>query len=305
MGNIAVHTQNLGKSYDGTVYALHDLSLEIPSGAVFGFLGPNGAGKTTTVKLMAGLIKPTTGSCAIFDCLSEKNPLEVHRLCGVVTKTAKLYGRLTGMENMLFFGQTFGLKKRECRQRAEELLKRLDLWDMREKRTAEYPTGKIQRLSLARAMLSKPRLLLLDEPTDGLDPESAQCVDSLLKDLIQREAITIFLCTHQLSYAQSLCSSFGIIDKGKMVACGDLESLSMEIGTPLRARFRMRGGQISNEFRRLNGDIWEKDLENEEEMPVLLRNLISSGADVFAAQVIRPSLEDLYPRFVELKEDAK
>jgi ABC-2 type transport system ATP-binding protein len=305
MGNIAIHTQNLGKSYDGTVYALHDLSLEIPVGAVFGFLGPNGAGKTTTIKLLAGLLKPTTGSCTILGISPNKKPEHVHRLCGVVTETAKMYARLTGMENLMFFGQVLGLERRECRQRAESLLKRLDLWDVRDKHLFAYSAGMARRLSLARALLSRPQILLLDEPTTGLDSESTKQVYTMIADLVQQEGVTVFLCAHQIRHAQNLCDSYGIISNGKMLACGDLESLSKEIGMPLRARFRLRDGQTLEGFRMREGNLWEKEILAEEEMPALLKGIVLSGVDVFAAQVVRPSLEDIYFRILSLGEGMK
>jgi len=305
MSEIAIHAQGLGKSYDGTVYALHDLSLEIPSGTVFGFLGPNGAGKTTTVKLFAGLLKPTGGSCTVFGLSPEKKPFEVHRLCGVVTETAKMYGRLTGMENMVFFGQALGLAKRESRQRAETLLKYFDLWDSRDKPLSAYSTGMAQRLTVARAVIAKPRLLLLDEPASGLDPESVLRVNSMLTHLVREEGVTVFLSTHQLQYAQNLCDSYGIVSKGRMLACGDLESLSREVGMPLRARLRLREGQTPEGLERLEGGWWAKDLADPEEMPGLLEHLVSSGFDIFEAQIMRPSLDDIYLSLAEWKGNAK
>ncbi|MFU0833179.1 MAG: Daunorubicin/doxorubicin resistance ATP-binding protein DrrA [Oscillospiraceae bacterium] len=302
MGNIAIHTQNLGKTYDGTVYALHDLSLEIPVGTVFGFLGPNGAGKTTTVKLLMGLIKPTAGSCTMLGISPYKKPEKVHRLCGVVTETAQMYARLTGMENLMFFGQVLGLERRECRQRTEGLLKRFDLWDVRDKRLAAYSTGMVRRLSMARAMLSRPSILILDEPTNGLDSESTQQVYTMLVDLVRREGVTVFLCTHQIRSAQNLCDHYGIISNGKMLACGDLESLSKEIGVPLCARFCVREGQTPEGLHFREGNVWEKEIADEEEMPKLLKHMILSGIDVFAAQVVHPSLEDIYSRILALGE---
>ncbi|WP_411677692.1 ABC transporter ATP-binding protein [Caproicibacter sp.] len=305
MSEIAIHTQKLGKSYDGTVYALHDLSLEIPTGAVFGFLGPNGAGKTTTIKLLSGLLKSTEGSCTVLGFQPEKKPSELHRVCGVVTETARMYGRLTGMENMMFFGQALGLERRESRQRAEILLKSLDLWDSRDKKLADDSTGMVQRLSLARAMIAKPKLLLLDEPTNGLDHESLLHVNSMILDLARREGVTVFLCTHQLRYAQDLCDSFGIISRGQMLACGDLESLSREVGLSLQARFRLREGQIPDELQRADDETWGRDIADEEEMPKLISGLVSSGNEIFEAKLVRPSLEDIYSRFVELRGNGK
>ncbi|MVB11554.1 Daunorubicin/doxorubicin resistance ATP-binding protein DrrA [Caprobacter fermentans] len=305
MSEIAIHTQKLGKSYDGAVYALHDLSLEIPTGAVFGFLGPNGAGKTTTIKLLSGLLKPTEGSCTVLGIQPEKKPSELHRVCGIVTETARMYGRLTGMENMMFFGQAQGLERRESRQRAEILLKSLDLWDSRDKKLADDSTGMVQRLSLARAMIAKPKLLLLDEPTNGLDRESVLHVNSMILDLARREGVTVFLCTHQLRDAQELCDSFGIVSRGKMLACGDLESLSREVGLSLQVRFRLREGKIPDELQRLDDESWGRDIADEEEMPKLISGLVSSGNEIFEAKLVRPSLEDIYSRFVELRGNGK
>lgn len=305
MSEIAIHAQKLGKSYDGAVYALHDLSLEIPAGAVFGFLGPNGAGKTTAVKLLTGMLKPTEGSCSVFGLSPEKKPSEIHQICGVVTETAKMYGRLTGMENMIFFGQAQELAKRECRQRAETLLKSFDLWDVRDRRLADYSTGMAQRLSIARSMIARPKLLLLDEPTNGLDPESVLHVNAMMARLAQNEGVTIFLCTHQLRYAQDLCDSYGILSKGKMLACGDLESLSKEVGMPLRARFRLREGQVPDWLERQDGGWWIAEIAEQEEMPRMLKRLVSSGFDVFEAQLVRPTIENIYFSLVEWKEDSK
>lgn len=301
MSEIAVHAQSLGKSYDGAVYALHDLSLEIPGGTVFGFLGPNGAGKTTTVKLLNGLLKPTEGSCTVLGLSPQQKPAELHRLCGVVTETARMYGRLTGMENLNFFGRAFGLERRDCRERAEELLKRLDLWDSRDKCLSAYSTGMAQRLSLARALIGKPKLLFLDEPTSGLDPESSLTVNSMIAYLARQEGITVFLCTHQLRYAQDLCESYGILHRGKLLACGDLEALSREVGLPLRAELRLKEGKAPEGLERLEGGWWRAELADEEDMPAVLRRAVSSGCDVFEARISRPTLEDVYFRLVELK----
>lgn len=305
MGEIAIHTQNLGKTYNGAVYAVHDLALEIPSGAVFGFLGPNGAGKTTTVKLLAGLLRPTEGSCTVLGLSPVQQPSEVHRLCGVVTETAKMYGRLTGMENLIFFGQALGLEKRESRQRAEVLLKSFDLWDLRDRCLSSYSTGTAQLLSLARAMILKPRLLLLDEPAGGLDPESVARLGSMILDLVRRAGITVFLCTHQLRYAQNLCDSYGVIQNGKMLACGDLVSLSREVGLPLRAEFRLREGNAPEGFKRLNDGRWSRNLEDEDEMPALVKRLVASGCDLYEARLMRPSLEEVYFKLLEFRGDVK
>lgn len=294
----AISATHLSKSYDGTVLALKDLNLDIPQGGVFGFLGPNGAGKTTTVKLLTGLLKPTEGECSVFGQSPGKSPGEVHRICGVMTESAKMYGQLTGMENLVFFAQTAGLQPDACAQRAGELLKQLDLWDARDKKLSAYSTGMAQRLSLARALVNWPQVLFLDEPTSGLDPESAQSVNALITELAQNVGTTVFLCTHQLRYAQDLCTAYGIINKGELLASGDFQTLCNGIACRIQAGFRLAEGEKLEGFRFENG-WWQAEVLREEEMPKLLRQIVDSGHSVYEARLIQPTLEEVYFGYVE------
>ncbi|MBW7573257.1 ABC transporter ATP-binding protein [Caproiciproducens faecalis] len=300
----AVSAKSLTKSYDGKTNALNDLSLEIPQGSVYGFLGPNGAGKTTSVKLFTGLLKPTQGECTVLDLNPVKDPSEVHRLCGVMTETARMYGQLTGTQNLLFFAQTAGLSREEGNERASELLKKLDLWDARDKKLREYSTGMAQRLSLARALINRPQILFLDEPTSGLDPESAQSVNSMITDLANSTGTTVFLCTHQLRYAQDLCDSYGIIDKGKLIAGGSLENLCSNIGSRAKAAFRLQEGDSLDGFDYDSG-WWQTELEQEGQMPKLLKNIVESGHDVYEARLVKPTLEDVYFEYLKHQEETK
>lgn len=300
----AISAGHLFKSYDGTNMALEDLNLEIPQGGIFGFLGPNGAGKTTTVKLLTGLLRPTKGQCNVLGLSSQDSPCEVHRLCGVMTESAKMYGQLTGMENLIFFAQTAGMQQDVCAQRAGELLKQLDLWDARDKKLSAYSTGMAQRLSLARALVHHPQVLFLDEPTSGLDPESAQSVNEMITELAKNSGTTVFLCTHQLRYAQDLCTGYGILDKGKLMANGTLQDLCDEIGCHIQAGFRLADGEELEGFQQKDG-WWQSELAREEEMPRLLKKVIDTGHDVFEARLLKPTLEDVYFQYLERQEDQK
>lgn len=297
----AISARHVSKSYDGKVMALQDLDLEVPRGGVFGFLGPNGAGKTTTVKLLTGLLKPSEGECAVFHLSPGKDPCEVHRICGVMTESARMYGQLTGMENLIFFAQTAGMKQDDCMQRAGELLKQLDLWDARDKKLSAYSTGMAQRLSLARALVNRPQVLFLDEPTSGLDPESSQSVNELITELAKNVGTTVFLCTHQLRYAQDLCSSYGILNRGKLLASGDFQTLSDDIGCHIKAGFRLPGGDMLDGFHLENG-WWQTEVLREDEMPILLKQVIDDGHSVYEARLIKPTLEEVYFGYVERQE---
>ncbi|MDF1496008.1 ABC transporter ATP-binding protein [Caproiciproducens sp. CPB-2] len=300
----AVSAKGLTKSYDGKTNALNDLNLDIPQGSVYGFLGPNGAGKTTSVKLFTGLLKPTQGECTVLDLNPVKAPGDVHRLCGVMTESARMYGQLTGTQNLLFFAQTAGLSRDEGNERAVQLLKELDLWDAREKKLSEYSTGMAQRLSLARALINRPQVLFLDEPTSGLDPESAQTVNSMITDLAGNTGTTVFLCTHQLRYAQDICDSYGIVDKGRLIAGGSLEALCSEIGCRVKAAFRLPEGDSLDGFD-ADGGWWRTELEREDQMPKLLKTVVESGHNVFEARLVKPTLEDIYFEYLKRQEEAQ
>ena len=289
----AIAAAELTKTYDGKAMALDKLTFRVPQGGVCGFLGPNGAGKTTTVKLLTGLLRPTSGEGTVLGLSPAKEPEKVHAVCGVLTETAKMYGEMTGLQNLVFFAQMAGVPARDAQDRAVRLLKELDLWDARDKKARQYSTGMAQRLSLARVLVHGPQVLFLDEPTSGLDPESAQAVNGLIAALARREGVTVFLCTHQLRYAQDLCDSYGILEKGRLLASGDFEALCRETGCSVRAGVRLSEDDSLPGFSGKDG-WWETEVAGEEEMPPLLRKLIQLGHDIYEARLIRPTLEDVY-----------
>lgn len=297
----AISAKGLTKSYNGITNALNDLNLNISEGSVFGFLGPNGAGKTTTVKLFTGLLKPTKGECFVLGLLPQKDSCKIHSLCGVMTETARMYGQLTGIQNLEFFAQTSGINKEEGFKRAQDLLKELDLWDARDKKLSDYSTGMTQRLSLARALINRPKVLFLDEPTSGLDPESAQTVNRMISSLAKNTGTTVFLCTHQLRYAQDICDSYGIIEKGSMIAEGSFDTLCKNIGCKIKAEFRLSNEESLDNFNKV-GDFWQTDLQSEDDMPKLLKSIINTGHEVYEARLVKPTLEDVYFKYTENKK---
>ncbi len=161
-----------------------------------------------------------------------------------------------------------------------------------------------QRLSLARALINRPQVLFLDEPTSGLDPESAQAVNSMITDLAGSAGTTVFLCTHQLRYAQDICDSYGIVDKGRLIAGGSFEALCSEIGCRIKAAFRLPDGDSLDGFDATDG-WWQTELEREDQMPKLLKTVVESGHDVFEARLVKPTLEDIYFEYLKHQEEAQ
>lgn len=300
----AIAAQGLGKSYDGKTVALSELTLRVPQGGVCGFLGPNGAGKTTTVKLLTGLLRPTAGECSVMGLSPQNEPERVHALCGVMTETAHLYGNMTGQQNLEFFGQTAGLVRAQAKERAELLLRELELWEARDQKAGQYSTGMMQRLSLARALMHEPQVLFLDEPTSGLDPESAQAVNEMISTLAKKSGVTVFLCTHQLRYAQDLCTTYGILYRGQMILQGDFAALCEGAGCHIKAGIRTEPEQTLYGFVK-NGEYWETEIASEAEMPAILRDLVAQDIPVYEARLIRPTLEDVYFSCLQGQEVAK
>ncbi len=306
----AVMIHSLSKTYPSGKQALKDLSLSIGGGEVFGFLGPNGAGKTTTVKLLTGVLTPTAGSCSVMGIDPARQPEKAHLVSGIVTEHAQMYDNLTGMENLLFYAAAFGLPRQEGKARAESLLRELDLTDAKDRRLASYSTGMRQRLSLARALIHRPDVLFLDEPTSGLDPESAQNVNQMIHGLARREGITVFLCTHQLRYAQEICTRYGLIEQGSLLAAGTLEELRGRLFAAKTLRIRaanVLGNPNLTEckLKRRRDDEFEAEIRENEEIPALIRTLVEGGGDIYSVSLEEPSLEDIYFALTDKRNDSR
>ena len=314
----AVITENLTKIYPGGIKAVDNVCISLEPGEVFGFLGPNGAGKTTTVKLLGGMLTPTGGTCRVFDIDPSAKPEQIHGFCGVVTEHAQMYDNMTGFSNLVFYGTVFGMSAAESQTRALSLLDRLDLMDAKDRKLGAYSTGMRQRLSLARAMIHGPKMLFLDEPTAGLDPESVQSVNNMIKSLAETEGTTIFLCTHQLRYAQEICSSYGLIDNGVLLAAGSIEHLRSLIFPGLTVSIEADG--LDNDslktdagFTR-NSDLpmlvtktgqrrYEINVKSEDDTPIIIRSIVESGGSVYNVSARRISLEEIYFALLEKRKE--
>jgi len=289
-----VKLENLVKRYDSGKLAVNDVSVNIAEGEVFGFLGPNGAGKTTAVKLLNGTLAPTDGVCEVFGFNPSTNPVEVHAVSGVVTEHAQMYGNLTGFENLMFYGRVFGLSESESKSRALDLLEQLELTDAKDRKLGDYSTGMRQRLSLIRAMIHKPKILFLDEPTASLDPESALNVNTIIKDLAKNEGTTIFLCTHQLRYAQDVCSSYGLIDNGKLLASGNLDELRSLVFSGSHVKIEADKLPDSLNAVKTGAQSYTIDVHSEDEIPLIVKAIVGNGGNLFHISSEKASVEEIY-----------
>jgi ABC-2 type transport system ATP-binding protein len=221
---IALRTDRLTREF-GAVRALDALDLEVPAGAIFGFLGPNGSGKTTTIRLLLGLLEPTAGRAEVLGLDPLRNGDALRARTGALLEHDGLYERLTARENLEFHARIAGLERPARRARIEELLRRTGLWERRDDPVGEWSRGMKQKLALARALLARPALVLLDEPTAGLDPVAAAALREELARLAREEGTTVFLTTHLLGEAERLCSLVAILRRGRLVAMGPPDRL--------------------------------------------------------------------------------
>jgi ABC-2 type transport system ATP-binding protein len=219
----AIATENLTRRF-GDLTAVQDVNLRVAPGQFFGFLGPNGAGKSTTIKMLTGLLAPTSGRIEILGLDFERQVVDVKRQIGVVPEGLALFGRLTGAEYLTFVGRMYGLDRDTCARRATELLEFMQLADQPRKLVTDYSHGMQKKLALAAAVIHGPKILFLDEPFEGVDAIAAGTLKSMLQRMIARGA-TIFLTSHVLEIVERLCSHVAIIHRGQLVAQGSLEEL--------------------------------------------------------------------------------
>ncbi|HIF1615861.1 TPA: ABC transporter ATP-binding protein, partial [Enterococcus faecium] len=221
---IVIKVDNITKKFEDKE-VIKGITFDVYEGEIFGFLGPNGAGKTTIVKMLNGIINPTSGLLSIVGIDPLSYPERIHALVGTLTETANMYEQMTAIENLAFFSKIFGVKEKNINKRINFILNEVGLYEDRNKLVKHYSTGMRKKLSLARTLIHNPKLLILDEPTSGLDPESAKKVNALIKNYVKKNNGTVFLCTHQLRYAQDICTRYGFIDKGKLVCSGELNEI--------------------------------------------------------------------------------
>ncbi len=304
-----IESQNLTKFYDDFL-AVDAVNLNVPAGSVLALLGPNGAGKTTTVRMLTSILAPTSGWAKIagFDVVEQPEQVRAH--VGVLTEQHGLYERMKAIEYLDFFGQVYHLTPQARRQRSYDLMERFGLTFALGKTLGEYSKGMKQKLALVRAMLHDPPVLLLDEPTSAMDPQSAKLVRDAIVEL-QRDERTFLITTHNLTEAQALADQIGIIRHGRIIAQGNLEELARRIaGDPLmelRVAGQVNGlakdiGDMVNVESTGEGWVTFRVSDPNATNPALLRRVLDLGVQVVTLAPISQSLEQIYLRVVEEDE---
>jgi ABC-2 type transport system ATP-binding protein len=304
-----IEAESLTKVFDDFV-AVDTLSLCVEAGSVFAFLGPNGAGKTTTIRMLTSILKPTRGCARVagYDVVAQA--AQVRANVGVLTEQHGLYERMKALDYLDFFGRIYKLPQPVRRKQALDLMERFGLTEALNKRVGEYSKGMKQKLALVRAMLHNPPVLLFDEPTSAMDPQSAKQVRDAVAEL-KHDRRTIILTTHNLNEAQQLADRIGVIRKGRLIANGTFAELSQRfVGDPLmEVRFaRSLNGQydgVTSSLERMitvseRGENWLRYTTTAPERvnPAVLQKLVSQGVEVVTLSEIQRSLEAVYLQIV-------
>jgi ABC-2 type transport system ATP-binding protein len=291
--------------------AVDGVDLQIQRGEIFGLLGPNGAGKSTTIRMLCTLLEPTSGTARVngFDVVQQAN--DVRRSLGTVLAGERsIYWKLTGRENLEYFAALYHIPQAVAKQRVDELIERMELKDRANELVEKYSTGMRQRVAIAKALLARPPILLLDEPTLGLDPQAARNLRELIAQLKQ-EGHTILLTTHYMEEADQLSDHIGIIDTGKVIALDTPAGLKRRIDQKEVIRLEVTGWQeyigeklrtlseVSNLVARKQGeaDLWEVNLQSDNSrvvLPKLVEHISQNGTRLVNMNILKPSLEDVF-----------
>ncbi len=306
MSIIKVH--NLSKKF-GDITAVDDLSLEVEEGEVLGFLGPNGAGKTTTIRMLAGIIAPTSGYAEIAGQRTDGNIEQLHEVIGLLTETPALYDRLSAERNLNYFAGFYPIA--EIKSQVEKYLRLMGLWERRKNRAGTFSKGMKQRLALARALLHEPQVLFLDEPTSGLDPEAAQEVREMVKNL-SNQGRTIFFSTHNLTEAEQLCHRIAVIRTKLLVLDTSANLRSRFFRQEVNIRLENPSIAIINAVKKLAfvDNIEEQDnqltvrlREPDKNRPELVSEIVNAGGRILKVSEREHPLEEIYLKLIREEKE--
>lgn len=307
MGELAVRTIGLTRAFSSS-RAVDDLNLEVPAGAIFGLIGPNGAGKSTVLRLLLGLLKPTSGRATVlgYDCTSEGDKIRAN--AGAVLDACVLYDRLSALDNLDFYGRVYHMPAAESRARARDLLGRLGLWERRAESVRTWSRDLRQRLCIARSIFHRPAILFLDEPAAGLDPLATAAVHTDLAEIAAAEGTTIVLTTNDLAQAEALCTHIAVMHQGTLLAQGQIEEICAHSAEP---RLEIVGRGFTDDvvallsrrpeiaaIRRLDHGL-ALDLNGNVDTAPLVSLLVESSADVEEVKKNRASLQSAFTSLLQ------
>ncbi len=317
-----IELADLTKQY-GSVRAVDNLSLTVRKGEVFGLLGPNGAGKTTTILMMLGLTDPTSGSVRVCGINSTSNPIEVKRKVGYLPENVGFYDDMTALQNLVFTARLNGISGKEAKEWAGKLLVKVGLSEAVNKKAGKFSRGMLQRLGLADVLIKNPEVIILDEPTLGIDPTGVREFMELIRELSREQGITVLFCSHHLHQVQQVCDRVGIFVKGRLIALGNIQSLSeslfpgnpfiieTRLAQPLPGRSGLSNADEQSEW--LRGVLKSVEGINEinpvndviqigcsrDAAPDITRKVVEAGGSLNFLNKKEYGLDDIYHRYFE------
>ncbi|NOZ29896.1 MAG: ABC transporter ATP-binding protein [Chloroflexi bacterium] len=308
MGEPVIETHGLTKHYNGIV-AVEELDLTVQRGEVFGMLGPNGSGKTTTILMILGLTEPTAGTVRVLGFDPAREPLSVKARVGYLPDQVGFYDEMTARENLIYIAKLNGLRRAEAYERIDEALEQMGLSEVADRPVGTFSRGMRQRLGVADLLIKRPQLVILDEPTQGLDPEAAREFLDIIRNL-KAQDITVLLASHLLYQVQAVCDRVGLFREGRMVVEGTVKELAQRVcGSAYRVRLEVEGPTDAlekalralpevAEVRHPSENIYEveaqRDLRRE-----AARAVIEAGGQLCALELEEPSLDEIYARYFQ------
>lgn len=312
MENPIIELRGLTKCY-GSVKAVDDLNLNIQKGEIFGLLGPNGAGKTTTILMMLGLTDPTSGTAHVCGYNATTNPIPVKRKVGYMPDSLGFYDNMTALDNLIYIGELNGISRSEIKERAISVMRMVGLENEINKKTSVYSRGMKQRLGLADVLIKQPDVLILDEPTLGIDPSGVKEFLALIRQLSRQHGLTVLLSSHHLHHVQQVCDRVGIFVKGKLLVEGNMDTLSQklfeeksfEVSVSLRNSLTLPW-EYESEFLQLNGvkqvAVVDREIAvtcSHDNTPEIVRFFVGKGYEVVGVQRKEHALDDIYQKYFE------
>ncbi|MCF6094631.1 ABC transporter ATP-binding protein [Microaerobacter geothermalis] len=309
MSQSIIELKDLTKKY-GEHTAVDHLSLTVNRGEIFGLLGPNGAGKSTTILMMLGLTEPTSGTVRVCQMDSTRQPLLVKKKVGYLSDDVGFYEELTGMENLIFTAQLNQLPLKVAKERAETLLKRVGLEDAASKKTGTYSRGMRQRLGLADVLIKQPEVIILDEPTLGIDPEGVRDFLELIQRLSRDDGITVLLSSHHLHQVQQICDRVGLFVSGRLLAVGDIHTLSMtlfsqepiciEVKVTSPSEYLLQKLKETDGVLKIDSDgQWLRIGCSRDISSIIARTIVECGASLHHLTQKQYGLDEIYHRYFE------